>query len=68
MELREYIASCTKCKTFETILFVGGRFVPTVKFTQMIGKVYHDCGAEEPCHLFPIFKRRGGKGESWKGI
>lgn len=63
---QEKIASCPKCKTFETLLFVGGRLVPTVKFTQVNGDVYHDCGAEAPCHLFPIFKRVRKEGRRWR--
>ena len=55
---KEYTASCPKCKTLEMLVFVGGELVPTLKFVQKNGRVYHDCGAEEPCRLFPMFKNR----------
>lgn len=59
---KEYIASCPKCKTLETLMFVGGDLVPMLKFVQRNGRVYHDCGAEEPCRLFPRFKSRSIRG------
>jgi hypothetical protein len=50
----ECICSCPNCKTFETLWFVRDRLVPTKRFEQKEdGKVYHDCGADEPCLLFP---------------
>jgi hypothetical protein len=56
MATKEYVASCPKCKTFETLWFKGDIMTPTKKFVQRKnGRVFHDCGAEEPCQLFPRF-------------
>ena len=54
---RELVASCPKCKTFESLEFKGEVMVPTKRFRQKSdGKVYHGCtGPEVPCRLFPRF-------------
>jgi hypothetical protein len=53
----EYVACCPRCKTFETLWFTGDIMVPTRRFAQNVdGKVFHDCGAEEPCRLLPRFR------------
>ena len=54
---RELVASCPKCKTFETLYFKGEVMESAKRFTQKgDGKVYHDCaGPEVPCRLFPRF-------------
>ena len=56
-KFRELVASCPKCKTFETLEFMGEVMAPTNRFRQSKkGKVYHDCpGTEVPCRLFPRF-------------
>jgi len=52
----EVLASCPKCKTFETLWFKGNVLSPTKRFAQGLNKrVYHDCGSDEPCRLFPKF-------------
>lgn len=53
---REFLASCPKCKTFETVWLTDGVLTPTRKFKQgKGGKIYHDCGSQFPCILFPRF-------------
>ena len=52
----ELLASCPKCKTFETLWFKGVVLTPTKRFAQGPNqRVYHDCGSHEPCRLFPKF-------------
>lgn len=51
----EVMAFCPVCKAFQTLWFTEGKLVPTRKFVQYDDKVYHDCGANEPCRLYPIF-------------
>lgn len=48
---RDVFAQCPKCKTVETLQFVGDRLTPSRKFRQRDGRVYHDCGSDEPCLL-----------------
>jgi hypothetical protein len=55
----EILAFCPKCKTFETLWFVEGVLVHTQKFNQVGTQVYHNCGSEEPCRLFPYFIKKG---------
>jgi hypothetical protein len=55
----EILAFCPKCKTFETLWFVGGELVHTQKFNQDGTQIYHNCGSEEPCRLFPYFLKKG---------
>ena len=65
-EVREVLASCPGCKTFETVWVRGDILVPIMRFKQKAdGHVYHDCGLTDmPCRLFPKylygsqFKRR----------
>ena len=54
---RELVASCPKCKTFETLEFTGEVMMATKRFWQSEkGKVYHACpGPDVPCRLFPRF-------------
>ncbi len=47
----EVLAQCPKCKTMETLQFVGGLLTPSRKFRQRDGLVYHDCGSDRPCRL-----------------
>ena len=48
----EMVAVCPKCKTLETLWFTPGGLIQTRKFYQDHGKVYHDCGANQPCRLY----------------
>ncbi len=47
----DVLAQCPKCKTVETLQFVGETLTPSRKFKQRDGLVYHDCGSEHPCRL-----------------
>ena len=47
----EYIAQCPKCKTMETIEIVDKELIPSSKFYQRGGNIYHDCGSNQPCIL-----------------
>ena len=71
----ERVAYCPNCKTYETLWFQGDRLSQTQKFSQWDGKVYHDCGSNEPCRLLVVyieksFKRKvlsrsgGGEGQA----
>lgn len=54
--IRELVAQCPRCLCFETLDFRGSILIPTLKFKQKEGgKVYHDCGSQLPCRLFPRF-------------
>jgi hypothetical protein len=51
----EFIVSCPRCLTLETLWFWRDRLEPTKRFSQKSdGKVYHDCGSQLPCRLFLI--------------
>lgn len=54
----EVVAFCPKCTTLETLWFTGDVLVQTQKFSQKDARVYHDCGSNEPCHLFPSYLGR----------
>jgi hypothetical protein len=47
----ELTAQCPKCKTIESLQFVGMSLTRSRKFFQRDDKVYHDCGSVLPCHL-----------------
>jgi hypothetical protein len=48
----ELVVFCPKCKTLETLWFTNGRLLPSIKFSQVNGELYHDCGSQEPCRLY----------------
>jgi len=48
---REVMVHCRGCKTLETLWFKGKTMMPTKKFSQRRGQVYHDCGTKLPCLL-----------------
>jgi hypothetical protein len=48
----ELVVFCPKCKALETLWFTNGRLVPALKFSQVNGELYHDCGSQEPCRLY----------------
>jgi hypothetical protein len=48
---RELLAQCPKCKTMETLQFVGSTLLRCRKFRQENGRIYHDCGSDQPCRL-----------------
>jgi hypothetical protein len=47
----DILAQCPKCKTVETLQFVGHTLTPSRKFRQIEGRIYHDCGSLQPCRL-----------------
>ena len=47
----EVVVFCPSCKAFQTIWLDGETLMPTRKFTQESGRIYHDCGSSEPCRL-----------------
>jgi hypothetical protein len=49
---RELVVFCPGCKALEVLWFANGHLIPTRKFIQIDGRVYHDCGFGEPCRLF----------------
>ncbi len=50
----EFLARCPRCQTLETVWLKGDVLMPTKKFKQSHdGKVYHDCGSDKACRLFP---------------
>lgn len=51
-EAKEFIVVCPKCGTIETVWFNEEGLVPTRKFRQYGFRVYHNCGAGVPCHLY----------------
>ena len=51
-EPEEVMAFCPGCKAFQTVWLDGNRLMSTRRFTQEGRQVYHNCGAEQPCHLY----------------
>ena len=45
---------CPCCLTIETLQVDNGRLVPTRRFWQRNGLVYHDCGSTRPCRVVSI--------------
>ncbi len=52
MSPTEVMACCPVCKAFQTLWFTESGLMPTRKFSQHGDQVYHDCGSNEPCHLY----------------
>ncbi len=48
---RDLLIFCPACKALEVLRFSGSQMIPTRKFTQRAGNVYHDCGTHLPCRL-----------------
>ena len=55
VDMEEVVASCPKCKTFETLCFTKHGLIKTQKFSQEDSQVYHDCGSKQPCRLYRTF-------------
>jgi hypothetical protein len=53
----EMLIFCPACKALDVIRFDHQNPIPTRKFSQRSGRVYHDCGSKEPCRLHMM--RRG---------
>jgi hypothetical protein len=55
-KIRELVAQCPMCLCFETLFFRGNRLIMTKRFKQGSDqRVYHDCGTDRACKLFPRF-------------
>ena len=54
-EPNDFMIFCPKCYAFETVSLVKDMLVPTKKFSQIGARIYHDCGSNEPCHLYRTF-------------
>ena len=50
--VKELVAICPSCRTFETLVFHGDILMETRKFRQHDGGVYHDCGSHQRCQMF----------------
>jgi len=48
---RDVLVQCPKCKTMETLQFIGPTLLRCRKFYQKDGRIYHDCGSDRPCRL-----------------
>ena len=48
---RDVLVQCPKCKTMETLQFMGPTLLRSRKFHQKDGRIYHDCGSDKPCRL-----------------
>lgn len=51
-EATEVMAFCPGCKAFQTVWLDGGRLMSTRRFIQQGNQVYHNCGSDQPCHLY----------------
>ena len=56
-KVRELVAICPGCLTWETVWFMGDVMEPKRRFARKPdGKVYHDCKmTDKPCRLYPRF-------------
>lgn len=52
--IREVVAFCPRCKAMETVNFNTEGIIPTRRFTQKAGNVYHNCGSTVPCRLYSM--------------
>lgn len=48
---RDVLVQCPKCKTMETLQFIGPTLLRSRKFHQRDGRIFHDCGSDQPCRL-----------------
>ncbi len=51
VEPDEVLAFCPGCKTLETVPFSNEGIGRTRRFTQEGNRIFHLCGATEPCRL-----------------
>jgi hypothetical protein len=49
---KELLSVCPCCKNSQPLLFLKDKMVPTRKYVQVNGRVYHDCGSIYPCRLY----------------
>jgi len=58
---QEYICQCPRCLTVETLWFLDGILVTTIKFSQgEDSRVYHNCNqcSSGLCRLFPTWEAK----------
>ena len=55
----EMMVFCPSCKALEIVRFEGRSLVPTRKFTQRAGRVYHSCETKLPCRVHRFGGRSG---------
>ncbi len=48
----EVMAHCPGCKAFQTVWLKRDVLMSTRRFTQKGNQIYHNCGSEQPCHLY----------------
>jgi|WetSurMetagenome_2_1015567.scaffolds.fasta_scaffold300580_2 hypothetical protein len=49
---KDMTVQCPHCKTIETLQFVQNRMLPSSKFKQVDGKIFHTCGSVLPCKIY----------------
>jgi phage FluMu protein Com len=50
----EVVVFCPGCKALETLYFNESQLIPTRKYAQKMGGIYHACGSNEPCRLYSL--------------
>jgi hypothetical protein len=51
---REVVVYCPGCKALETVVYNSDGLMPTSRFTQKSGAVYHRCGSDVPCRFYSL--------------
>jgi hypothetical protein len=52
LRTEEVMAFCPRCKALQTVWLQGNIMMPTRKFSQAGGRIYHNCGSSQPCILY----------------
>jgi hypothetical protein len=52
LHVEEAMAYCPNCKALQTVWLSGSMLMPTRKFYQIDGHIYHDCGSGQSCRLY----------------
>ena len=52
------LISCPVCKALDVVRFTDQAMIPTRKFAQKAGRIYHDCGSSQPCRLHVLHRTR----------
>jgi hypothetical protein len=48
----EAMVVCPECKAIQSVWIQDGRLMPTRKFRQVDDRIFHDCGARQPCRIY----------------
>ena len=51
---RDVVAFCPRCKAMESLTLCADGIVPTRRFIEKAGAVYHACGSDVPCRLYSL--------------